>query len=96
MKTELHFGIECLQFLCIFQAISCLKKSVWLEPTNFNCLFNLGLIYLTAQQYASAFHALAAAVCIRTDFAECYMLLGSKRAHAHAQARLFVHNNYNF
>lgn len=48
-----------------------------MEPTNFNCLFNLGLIYLTAQQYASAFHALAAAVCIRTDFAECYMLLGS-------------------
>ncbi|XP_031616366.1 Bardet-Biedl syndrome 4 protein homolog [Contarinia nasturtii] len=57
-------------------AISCLKKAVWLEPTNFNCLFNLGLIYLTAQQYASAFHTLAAAACIRLDNAECYMLLG--------------------
>ncbi|XP_055318142.1 Bardet-Biedl syndrome 4 protein homolog [Sitodiplosis mosellana] len=57
-------------------AISCLKKAVWLEPTNFNCLFNLGLIYLTAHQFASAFHTLAAAACIRLDNAECYMLLG--------------------
>lgn len=55
-----------------------MKKALWIEPTNFNCLYNLGLVYLTAQQYASAFHALAAAVCIRTDFAECYMLLGSE------------------
>lgn len=62
----------------LFQAISCVKKAIWLEPTNFNCLFNLGLIYLTAQQYASAFHTLAAAACIRPDHAECYMLLGSK------------------
>lgn len=37
----------------------------------------MGLIYLTAQQFASAFHTLAAAACIRLDNAECYMLLGS-------------------
>lgn len=60
------------------QAISCLKKAIWIEPINFNCLFNLGLVYLTAQQFASAFHTLAAAACIRLDNAECYMLLGSK------------------
>lgn len=67
--------------LILLQAISCLKKAIWLEPTNFNCLFNLGLIYLTALQYASAFHALAAAACIRPDNAECYMLLGSNFLH---------------
>lgn len=67
-----------LKLYTFTQAISCLKKAIWLEPTNFNCLFNLGLIYLTAQQYASAFHTLAAAACIRLDNPECYMLLGSK------------------
>lgn len=61
----------------MLQAISCLKKAIWLEPTNFNCLFNLGLVYLIAQQYASAFQTLAAAACIRLENAECYMLLGS-------------------
>lgn len=35
------------------------------------------LIHL-AQQYASAYYALATAVNLRSDYAECYMLLGSK------------------
>lgn len=45
---------------------------------------------LAAEQYASAFHTLAAAINLRKDNAECYMLLGRKweepalsRPHSH-------------
>ncbi|XP_067633927.1 Bardet-Biedl syndrome 4 protein homolog isoform X1 [Eurosta solidaginis] len=70
--------------LCFFKkkqqkmivAISSLRKSIWLSPLNYNALYNLSLIYITAQQYASAFHTLAAAINLRKDSAECYMLLG--------------------
>ncbi|XP_036332595.1 Bardet-Biedl syndrome 4 protein homolog [Rhagoletis pomonella] len=60
----------------IIAAISSLRKSIWLSPLNYNALYNLSLIYITAQQYASAFHTLAAAINLRKDSAECYMLLG--------------------
>ncbi|XP_055381761.1 Bardet-Biedl syndrome 4 protein homolog [Condylostylus longicornis] len=67
--------------LCFFKknklivAISCLRKSVWISPTNYNALYNLSLIFITARQYASAFHTLAAALSLRKDSAESYMLL---------------------
>lgn len=61
----------------VFQAISCLKKAIWMSPLNFNCLYNLGLIYIIAQQYASAYQTLACAINLRPDSAESYMLLGS-------------------
>ncbi|XP_054738265.1 Bardet-Biedl syndrome 4 protein homolog [Anastrepha obliqua] len=60
----------------IIAAISSLRKSIWFSPLNYNALYNLSLIYITAQQYASAFHTLAAAINLRKDSAECYMLLG--------------------
>lgn len=66
-----------LSLSLIDQSISCLKKAVWISPSNFVCLYNLGLVLLTAQQYASAFHTLAAATSVRPDSAECFMLLGS-------------------
>ncbi|KAL5288073.1 BBS4 family protein [Megaselia abdita] len=59
-----------------FVAISCLRKSVWLAPLNYNALYNMSLIYITAKQYASGFHTLAAAISLRKESAECYMLLG--------------------
>ncbi|XP_017069307.1 Bardet-Biedl syndrome 4 protein homolog [Drosophila eugracilis] len=68
--------------LCFFKkqkfivAISSLRKSVWLSPLNYNALYNLSLIYIASEQYASAFHTLAAAINLRKDNAECYMLLG--------------------
>ncbi|XP_055533094.1 Bardet-Biedl syndrome 4 protein homolog isoform X2 [Wyeomyia smithii] len=65
----------------ILQAISCLKKAVWGAPLNFNALYNLGLILVTAQQYVSAFQTLAAAICLRLDNADCYMLLGTCLRH---------------
>ncbi|XP_036344467.1 Bardet-Biedl syndrome 4 protein homolog [Rhagoletis pomonella] len=43
----------------IIAAISSLRKSIWLSPLNYNALYNLSLIYITAQQYASALNALS-------------------------------------
>ncbi|ALC41747.1 BBS4 [Drosophila busckii] len=68
--------------LCFFKkqkfivAVSSLRKAVWLSPLNYNALYNLSLIYIASEQYASAFHTLAAAINLRKDNAECYMLLG--------------------
>uniref|UniRef100_A0A1B0A7I1 Uncharacterized protein n=1 Tax=Glossina pallidipes TaxID=7398 RepID=A0A1B0A7I1_GLOPL len=86
----IQFDKKCLRglmaFGAILQAISSLRKAIWLSPLNYNSLYNLSLIYIsgtffsyplfTAQQYASAFHTLAAAINLRQDNAECFMLLG--------------------
>lgn len=45
---------------------------------NLLCLYFRSYLLYVAQQYASAFHTLAAAINLRRDNAECYMLLGSK------------------
>ncbi|XP_041772768.1 Bardet-Biedl syndrome 4 protein homolog [Anopheles merus] len=73
--------------LCFFKkqkfiaAISCLRKATWVSPLNFNALYNLGLVLVTAQQYVSAFQTLAAAISLRPEHAECYMLLGTCLRH---------------
>uniref|UniRef100_A0A1B0FKH8 Uncharacterized protein n=1 Tax=Glossina morsitans morsitans TaxID=37546 RepID=A0A1B0FKH8_GLOMM len=76
----IQFDKKCLRglmaFGAILQAISSLRKAIWLSPLNYNSLYNLSLIYISAQQYASAFHTLAAAINLRQDNAECFMLLG--------------------
>uniref|UniRef100_A0A1A9UZA9 Uncharacterized protein n=1 Tax=Glossina austeni TaxID=7395 RepID=A0A1A9UZA9_GLOAU len=82
----IQFDKKCLRGLMAFGAIlqkekfivaiSSLRKAIWLSPLNYNSLYNLSLIYISAQQYASAFHTLAAAINLRQDNAECFMLLG--------------------
>ncbi|XP_008121522.1 Bardet-Biedl syndrome 4 protein isoform X1 [Anolis carolinensis] len=56
-------------------AISCLKRANYLAPFDWKILYNLGLVHLTMQQYASAFHFVSAAVHLQPKFAELYMLL---------------------
>ncbi|XP_056595650.1 Bardet-Biedl syndrome 4 protein isoform X2 [Triplophysa dalaica] len=56
-------------------AISCLKRANYLSPFDWKILYNLGLVHLTMQQYASAFHFLSAAVNLRPRMSELYMLL---------------------
>ncbi|XP_037078400.1 Bardet-Biedl syndrome 4 protein-like [Pollicipes pollicipes] len=41
-------------------AISCLKRANYLSPFDWKILYNLGLVHLTMQQYASAFHFVSA------------------------------------
>nr|KAG5708037.1 hypothetical protein BaRGS_025175 [Batillaria attramentaria] len=57
-------------------AISCLKRANYLAPFDWKILYNLGLVHLTMQQYASAFHFLSAAINLRPKMAHLYMLLG--------------------
>ncbi|XP_073687641.1 Bardet-Biedl syndrome 4 protein [Garra rufa] len=56
-------------------AISCLKRANYLSPFDWKILYNLGLVHLTMQQYASAFHFLSAAINLRPRLSELYMLL---------------------
>ncbi|XP_062998416.1 Bardet-Biedl syndrome 4 protein isoform X2 [Elgaria multicarinata webbii] len=56
-------------------AISCLKRANYLAPFDWKILYNLGLVHLTMQQYASAFHFISAAVHLQPKLAELYMLL---------------------
>ncbi|KAM7151273.1 BBSome complex member BBS4 isoform 2-T2 [Macrochelys suwanniensis] len=56
-------------------AISCLKRASYLAPFDWKILYNLGLVHLTMQQYASAFHFLNAAVNFQPRMGELYMLL---------------------
>lgn len=62
------------------QAISCLKRAHYLSPFDWKVLYNLGLVHLTMQQYASAFHFLSAAINLNPRMGELYMLLaGTER-----------------
>lgn len=56
-------------------AISCLKRANYLAPFEWQILYNLGLVHLTMQQYASAFHFLSAAVNYMPSNAQLYMLM---------------------
>ncbi|KAJ7994670.1 hypothetical protein DPEC_G00251880 [Dallia pectoralis] len=56
-------------------AISCLKRAHYLSPLDWKVLYNLGLVHLTMQQYASAFLFLSAATNLQSRSGELYMLL---------------------
>lgn len=55
----------------------CLKRSNFLAPFDHKVLYNLGLIHLIMQQYASAFHYLSAWVHQSPHRGKTYMLLAS-------------------
>ncbi|KAF4017077.1 hypothetical protein G4228_008807, partial [Cervus hanglu yarkandensis] len=61
-------------------AISCLKRANYLAPLEWKILYNLGLVHLTMQQYASAFHFLSAAINFQPKMGELYMLLAGSSA----------------
>lgn len=46
-----------------------------MSPFDWKVLYNLGLVHLTMQQYASAFHFLSAAINLKPRMGELYMLL---------------------
>ncbi|XP_060030253.1 Bardet-Biedl syndrome 4 protein isoform X2 [Erinaceus europaeus] len=56
-------------------AITCLKRANYLAPLDWKVLANLGLVHLTMEQYASAFHFLSAALRVQPGLSELYMLL---------------------
>uniref|UniRef100_A0A8C1A599 Bardet-Biedl syndrome 4 n=1 Tax=Cyprinus carpio carpio TaxID=630221 RepID=A0A8C1A599_CYPCA len=52
--------------------------SKYLSPFDWKILYNLGLVHLTMQQYASAFQLLSAAINLQPRMSELYMLLAAK------------------
>ena len=59
-------------------AVSCLKRANYLSPFDWKILYNLGLVHLSLQQFASAFHFLSASINLRPNRGQTFMLLASK------------------
>ncbi|KAG5187948.1 Bardet-Biedl syndrome 4 [Tribonema minus] len=57
-------------------AVACLKRAQYLDPFAWKVNFNLGLIHLGTQQYASAFHYFSAAINMNPAHARSYAHLG--------------------
>jgi len=70
-------------------SISCLKRAIYLAPFEWTIMYNLGLVHITMQQYASAFHYLTAAITMKPRLAKLYMLLAIVLTHldSHDNAR---------
>jgi len=57
-------------------AIACLKRALYLDPFEWIISYNLGLVHLNTDQYASAFHYLSGSINLKPDFPSSYMYLG--------------------
>lgn len=57
--------------MCVWQAIACLKRALFLAPFEWIISYNLGLVHLNTGQFASAFHYLSASINLKPDFARC-------------------------
>lgn len=56
-------------------AVSCLKRAVYLSQFEWIVSYNLGVVYLTTGQYASAFHYFSTAINLQPTYARAYMYL---------------------
>ena len=61
-----------------WQAVSCLKRAQYLNPIDWKALWNLGLVHLTMNQYASAFNYLSAAANLRPNRGNIFALLAGQ------------------
>jgi Bardet-Biedl syndrome 4 protein len=57
-------------------AIACLQRAQFLDPFSWSTAFNLGIVHLSAEQPASAFHYLNTATSLQPDDAQTLMYLG--------------------
>lgn len=62
----------------LIAAISCLKRANFLSPLDWKILYNLGLVHISAQQYASAFHYLTSAMNLHPNIHRVYLPLASE------------------
>jgi Bardet-Biedl syndrome 4 protein len=62
-------------------AVSCLKRALYLDPFEWIIAFNLGLVHLHTEQWASAFHYLTAAINMKPNLAQAYACLGIALSH---------------
>jgi Bardet-Biedl syndrome 4 protein len=59
-----------------FKAISCMKRAIFLNPSDWIIYYNLGLLYVTMEQYSSAFHYFLVSIKFNSSNAQAYMFLG--------------------
>ena len=52
-----------------------MKRALYLDPFEWLISYNLGLVHLNKQQYASAFHFFSASINLNPNFAATYMYL---------------------
>jgi Bardet-Biedl syndrome 4 protein len=57
-------------------SIACLKHALILDPFEWIISYNLGLVHLNTDQFASSFHYLSASINLKPDFPSSYMYLG--------------------
>jgi Bardet-Biedl syndrome 4 protein len=57
-------------------AIACLKRALYLDPFEWIVAYNLGLVHLHTEQWASSFHYLTAAIHLRPSLGAAYGYLG--------------------
>ncbi|KAH1006478.1 hypothetical protein HUJ05_007210 [Dendroctonus ponderosae] len=76
-KQKYIAGSACIH-MPDWQAISCLKRGLWISPLNWKILYNLALVHLATNQPASGFNFACAAVNLRPDVGDCFALLGCK------------------
>lgn len=57
-------------------AIACLKRALYLEPFEWIMAYNLGLVHIRTEQYASAYHYLSTCIQLKPNFAQAYAYLG--------------------
>ncbi len=57
-------------------SVTCLKRALYLDPFEWLISYNLGLVHLSIQQFASAFHFFSVAINLKPNFANSYMYLG--------------------
>lgn len=56
-------------------AIACLKRALYLDPFEWIISYNLGLVHMHTQQWASAFHHLSCAVALNPQHAPTFAQL---------------------
>jgi Bardet-Biedl syndrome 4 protein len=56
-------------------AVACLKRALYLDPFEWIVAYNVGIVHLHTEQWASAYHYLTAAINLRPGFAQAYTYL---------------------
>jgi len=56
-------------------AVACLKRAVYFTPFEWIISYNLGVVHLTTEQYASAFHYFSTAINLQPTYARAYTYL---------------------
>jgi Bardet-Biedl syndrome 4 protein len=57
-------------------AIACLRRALYLDPFQWRVSYDLGVVHLCTEQYASAFHHLTCCINLSPDLGRAFTYLG--------------------